>query len=126
MISIAQLVVQGLLATRLTVGEIFATHWTDSAHLMLGSPQPVWYWPNSLNHKLYNPAPNKERYKYATSTQSGMLITRLMEDLQEISDTSKAAVINNKLLRLQVDIDALQETCLAESDILHEKDYTFP
>ena len=37
----------------------------------------------------------------------------------------KAAVINNELLRLNVDIATLQETRLADSWALKEKDYTF-
>jgi len=49
----------------------------------------------------------------------------LFDDLQIISDARKTAVINNELLRLQVDIAAVQETRLADSGTLKEKDYTF-
>ncbi|KAI8521282.1 hypothetical protein Bbelb_010360 [Branchiostoma belcheri] len=49
----------------------------------------------------------------------------LSNDLQEISDTRKTAVINNELLRLNVDIATLQETRLADSGTLRESDYTF-
>ena len=45
--------------------------------------------------------------------------------LQNISDARKTAVINNELLRLKIDIAALQETCLADSGTLKGKDYTF-
>ena len=46
-------------------------------------------------------------------------------DLHDMSDTRKTAVINNELLRLNVDIAALQETRIADSGSLREKDYTF-
>jgi len=49
----------------------------------------------------------------------------LSEDLQQISDARKTAVINNELNRLHMDIVALQETRLAESGVLREKDYSF-
>ncbi|XP_038066715.1 uncharacterized protein LOC119736778 [Patiria miniata] len=43
----------------------------------------------------------------------------------EISDSRKTAVINNELLRLQVDIAAVQETRLLGSGTLRERDFTF-
>ena len=49
----------------------------------------------------------------------------LSDDLTEISDLRKTAVINNELLKLRVDIAALQETRLADSGSLREKDFTF-
>ena len=49
----------------------------------------------------------------------------LSDVLQDISDARKMAVINNELLRLQVDIAALQETHLAGTGTLKEKDFTF-
>ncbi|XP_076047010.1 uncharacterized protein LOC143028573 [Oratosquilla oratoria] len=49
----------------------------------------------------------------------------LSEDLQGISDARKTAVISSELLRLQVDIAALQETRLADSGTLKEKEFTF-
>ena len=49
----------------------------------------------------------------------------LSEDLQEMSDSRKTAIINNELKRLDVDIATLQETRLADSGTLKEKDYTF-
>ena len=49
----------------------------------------------------------------------------LSESLQDISDTRKTAVINNELKRLNVDIAALQETRLADSSTLKEKDFTY-
>lgn len=49
----------------------------------------------------------------------------LSEDLQEIDDARKTAVINTELCRLQLDIVALQETRLSASGTLREEDYTF-
>ena len=46
------------------------------------------------------------------------MLTGLSENLQDISDTRKTAVINNELKRLNVDIAALQETRLADSGML--------
>ena len=42
-----------------------------------------------------------------------------------MTDSRKTAVINNELLRLNVDIATLKETRLADSGALKEKDYTF-
>ena len=49
----------------------------------------------------------------------------LLSDLLSLSDARKTAVINDELLRLKVDIAALQETCLDATGTLREKDYTF-
>lgn len=43
----------------------------------------------------------------------------------DINDSRKTAVINDELKRLNVDIATLQETRLADSGTLKEKDYTF-
>ena len=53
------------------------------------------------------------------------MLTGISDDLRSIDDLRKTAVINNELLRLNVDIVALQETRLAEAASLREKDYTF-
>lgn len=53
------------------------------------------------------------------------MTTGLASDLQLISNARKTAVINDELLRLRVDVAALQETRLAGSGTLKEKDYTF-
>ena len=53
------------------------------------------------------------------------MTTGLAADLKDISDTRKTAVINNELKRLDVDVATLQETRLADSGTLREKDYTF-
>ena len=49
----------------------------------------------------------------------------LSQDLQDISNTRKTAVINDKLKRLNVNIANLQETWLADAGILKERDYKF-
>nr|XP_058967531.1 craniofacial development protein 2-like [Pocillopora verrucosa] len=53
------------------------------------------------------------------------MLTGLSEDLQDVSDSRKTAIINDELRRLNVDIATLQETRLADSGRLKEKDYTF-
>ena len=53
------------------------------------------------------------------------MLTGISENLQDVSDSRKTAVINNELMRLNVDIATLQETLLADSGALKEKDYTF-
>jgi len=53
------------------------------------------------------------------------MLTGLSEDLQDVSDSRKTAVINDVIKRLHVDIATLQETRLAGSRSLKEKDYTF-
>ncbi|MCK5814302.1 MAG: hypothetical protein KAH03_08585 [Cocleimonas sp.] len=53
------------------------------------------------------------------------MTTGLSDNLQEINDARKTAVINDELKRLQVDIASLQETRIAGSCMLKEKDYTF-
>ena len=53
------------------------------------------------------------------------MLTGISENLLDVSDSRKTAVINNELLRLNVDIATIQETRLADSGALKEKDYTF-
>ena len=53
------------------------------------------------------------------------MMTGLSENLQDISDARKTAVINEELKRLKVDIATLQETRLADSGSLRENDFTF-
>ena len=52
------------------------------------------------------------------------MTTGLSASLQDIKDSTKTAVINDELKRLNVDIATLQETLLADSGTLKE-DYTF-
>ena len=52
-------------------------------------------------------------------------MTTGLRDLQNISDARKTAFINDELLRLKVDVAALQEKRLAELGSFKEKDYTF-
>ena len=53
------------------------------------------------------------------------MMPSLSQDLQDISNCRKTAVINDKLKRLNVDIATLQETWLANAGTLKERDYTF-
>lgn len=53
------------------------------------------------------------------------MTTGISDDLWEISITHKTAVINNELLRLQMDIAMLHETCLPGSGTPCERVYTF-
>ena len=52
------------------------------------------------------------------------MLTGISENLQDVSYSRKTAVINNELLRFNVDIATFQETRLADSGALKEKDYT--
>ena len=47
------------------------------------------------------------------------------DDLQQINDARKTAIIDRELSKLKVDIAALQETRLPSTGSLMEKDYTF-
>lgn len=49
----------------------------------------------------------------------------LSKDLRDISDAGKRAVINNEFKRLNADVATLQETQLAGTGKLKEKDYPF-
>ena len=53
------------------------------------------------------------------------MLTSLNVDLKDINDVRKTAIINDELLRLNVDIAALQETRLANTGSIKEKNYTF-
>ena len=53
------------------------------------------------------------------------IMPSLSQDLQDISNARKTAVINDKLKRLNVDIATPQETWLANAGTLKERDYTF-
>ena len=49
----------------------------------------------------------------------------LSADLQLMDDSRKTAIINKELARLNIDVTCLQETRLADSGSLMERDYTF-
>ena len=49
----------------------------------------------------------------------------LSDNLQQIHDARKTAIIDRELAKRNIDIAALQETRLAASGSLKEKDYTF-
>ena len=47
------------------------------------------------------------------------------DDLQQMDDARKTAVIDRELARLNIDIACLQETRLADSGSIREANYTF-
>jgi len=49
----------------------------------------------------------------------------LSDDLQQIDDARKTAIIDRELSKLNIDIAALQEARLPSGGSLKEKDYTF-
>ena len=49
---------------------------------------------------------------------------RFSDDLQEVNDARKTAVIDRELSRLQMDIVALQETRLPETGSVRVRDFT--
>ena len=53
------------------------------------------------------------------------MLTGISENIQDISDYRKTAVINNELMLLNVDIATIQDTRLADSGALKENDYIF-
>ena len=53
------------------------------------------------------------------------MTTGMDTDIDNTSDARKTAIINNELLRLKVDIAALQETRLAGQGSIREKNFTF-
>ena len=66
-------------------------------------------------------APNKTKQKHEVPALKlnnwyvRIMTTGLSDNLQQVNDARKTALINKDLRRLQVDIIALQETRLAES-----------
>ena len=53
------------------------------------------------------------------------MFTSLNIDLTYIIDVKKTKIINDELLKLDIDISTLQETCLADTGTTKEKNYTF-
>ena len=49
----------------------------------------------------------------------------ISDDLRQVDDARKTAIINRELLRLNIDIAALQETRLPSNGSLREQNYTF-
>ena len=134
---------QGLLPT---VGGILGSHWTAIAHLKLSSPQTVRCCPATVcyphwGHGDWEPsekqpaisAPGNKRkngkrpalkrekrpaLKLGTWNARTMM-TGISENYQDVSDSRKTAVINNDLLRLNVDIDSTDVFRGTEGEILH-------
>ena len=69
---------------------------------------------------------NKNRIRLKIGTWNVRAIeTGLDEDLQKLDDSSKTAAINNELIRLRINVCALQETRLQDAGHISESDYTF-
>ena len=125
--------------------EILGPQWTAIAHLKLGSPQPVRccpatvchpHWVQGIRDHLKNktatmaPGNQKRNHQKRPVLKLGCwkvraLMTGLSASLQDIKDSSKTAVINDELRRLNVDIATFLETRLEDSGTLKEKHYTF-
>ena len=119
---------QGLLPM---VGEILGSRWTATAHLKLGSPQPVKCCPATVCHPhvvhgdkgppekqtgIMAPGSHKQNYQKRPVLKLGCwnvqtMMTGLSTSLQDIKNSRKTSVISNELLRLNMDIGTLQETC---------------
>ncbi|XP_047470538.1 craniofacial development protein 2-like [Penaeus chinensis] len=69
--------------------------------------------------------PNKSTNMKLATWNVRTMCTGLNTDLDKIEDLRKTAVIDRELARLNVDIAALQETRLADSGSVTERDYTF-
>ena len=88
----------------------------------------AWGLAVSAKSKLQNESPDKHKRKKRPTLKLGSWNVRTMTtgiDTENISDARKTAIINNELLRLKVDIAALQETRLAGQGSIKENDYTF-
>ena len=73
-------------------------------------------------------SPDKHKRKKRPTLKLGSWNVRTMTtgmDPENINDARKTAIINNELLRLKVDIAALQETRLAGQGSIKEKNFTF-
>ena len=70
------------------------------------------------NRKMKTPALKLGTWNVRTMTQG------FSDNLQEVHDARKTAVIDRELSRLQMDIVALQETRLPETGSVRERDFT--
>ena len=70
------------------------------------------------NRKMKTPALKLGTWNVKTMTPG------FSEDLQEVNDARKTAVIDRELSRLQMDIVTLQETRLPETGSVRERDFT--
>ena len=84
----------------------------------------------NTEERTVNPSSDKRKESKAASAETGNLecqdyVSGLSDDLQQIDDARKAAVISRELKRLNIDIAALQETRFPSNGRLKEEDYTF-
>ena len=96
-------------------------------------PEGAWRLGEHLTSRSSTTAPGNNKRKMLKKRPALKLgcwnvwtmMPSLSQDLQNISDGRKTAVINDKLKRLNVNIATLQETWLANAGTLKERDYKF-
>ena len=127
-----------------STGGTFESHWTSTARLKLGSPQPIRCCPATVcflhwvhgdqetsDRQTADFAPgNNKNHQKKPALKLGCwnvrtMMTGLSKDLPDVSDSRKTVFIKDELRRLHVDIATLQETRFADSGTQKEKDYTF-
>lgn len=108
----------------------------------LGSPQPIRCWSVTLAclsgckrigqkpKSKRNLVPSNNQRRKTTLIRIGTwnvrtLCTGIGQDLTEVDNIRKTAVVDRELTRLKVDIAALQETRLPNSGSIKERNYTF-
>ena len=132
------------------VGDIFVSHWTANCPPQAGQP-PVskvlshhgllsslgaWRLGEHPTSRSSTTTPGNNKRKMSKKRPALKLgcwnvwtiMPSLSQDLQDISDARKTAVIKDELKRLNVniaDIGTLQETWLANAGTLKERDHTF-
>ena len=128
------------------VGGIITPHWSVTARLKLGSPQPARCWPPPFayfdgcleprgmsDEQTVNLAPGKcQRVKkqpilWLTSKLECQdhVSWPLQRSTSQVDDSRKIAIINRELKQLNIDIAALEEIRLQSNNSLREQDYTF-
>ena len=91
----------------------------------------VWSLQRQLNKRIDKLPPGKQKKAKKmpalriASWNVRTMRTGLSNDLQQINDSRKTAIIDSELDRLNIDIATLQETRLAENGSIKEQRYTF-
>ena len=97
----------------------------------LSASTGVWSLQRQLNKRIDKPPPGKQKNAKKmpalriASWNVRTMCPGLSNDLQQINDSRKTAIIDSELDRLNIDIATLQETRLAENGSLKEQRYTF-
>ena len=91
----------------------------------------VWSLQRQLNKRIDKLPPGKQKKakkmpaRRIASWNVRTMRPGLSNDLQQINDSRKTAIIDSELDRLNIDIATLQETRLAENGSINEQRYTF-